>query len=427
MRGEGMKISWKKIIAAAGLGISVFVCAGCSSKKTTEVKENKDTLKICTEHYYLESIKNLIDAWECMNKGVKAEMIVLPRDSDEKKIKIDEIRTEILSGGGPDVFVLSGANPNGLEEIPSLFSNPEKAMHTGVFMPLDHYIEHAKYFNPEHYNQVVMDVGKTKEGQCLLPIAYTYNISYFEEPQKNPVQMPLPSWENLVSGKSEVAYNTSLNLSFHFFDVLGEYADYENKKLLISEEELFEYVRDAVAFLRDVQNSSKKGESVQINAKNIENFFSSIQELKKDPNSLLAIPNREGGINANVSVYAGINKNTTKPTQAFSILDLLFSDEVMSGRGFKIGHKFWGNTANFTLEGVTTHVETLNELCKLLPDNTEKALKEINSQVNGVRVYSDLDSDINIMYQQCCTANNEEEQRKIVAETYERMELKLAE
>ena len=109
-------------------------------------------------------------------------------------------------------------------------------------------------------------------------------------------------------------------------------------------------IRDS---LRDVQNSSKEGESVQINAKNIENFFSSIQELKKNPNSLLAIPNGEGGINANVSVYAGINKNTTKPTQAFSILDLLFSDEVMSGRGFKIGHKFWGNTVNFTREGVT--------------------------------------------------------------------------
>ena len=55
-----MKINWKKIVMVVSLGISIFICAGCEGKKTTEVKENKDTLKICVESYFEQDMKLLM-------------------------------------------------------------------------------------------------------------------------------------------------------------------------------------------------------------------------------------------------------------------------------------------------------------------------------------------------------------------------------
>ena len=88
--------------------------------------------------------------------------------------------------------------------MPMLFQNPEKVMYSGTFLPLDSYIQNAKYFNPEHYNPVIMEAGKTEEGQCLLPVTYDYRISYFEEYQEEPIQMPLPSWTAWYQGKLDL-------------------------------------------------------------------------------------------------------------------------------------------------------------------------------------------------------------------------------
>lgn len=435
MRGEGMKINWKKIIVAAGLGISIFVCAGCDGKKTTEVKENKGTLKICVESYFEQDMKILIDAWEYFNKGLKAELVVIPSDRDEAEIKVSEIRTEILAGGGPDVFLMYNRDPllwlyEPTSSTPSLFPNPEKAMYTGVFLPLDSYMENARYYNPEHYNQIIMEAGKTEEGQCLLPLTYDYRVSYLKEHQEHPIQMPLPSWESLVSGEAGIPSTMLRFVNYSFFDLLGEYADYENKKLLISEEELYEYVREAIDYGKLAENGPEAEGMVWAEETCASSFLAGTTFSTQNPNSLLALPNRDGGINANISSYVGINKNTTKPSQAFSFLDLLLSDEIMTLSGFWVEeeNKFKGSGVHTDRFGVSVNEKRFETWCKLLPDDTKKAFRELNSQISSVRFSSDLDLELQSMRDKCREADGDEEkQRKIVAETYERMEMKLAE
>lgn len=429
-----MKINWKKIIVTVGLGISLLGCIGCKEKNVEE-KENQNTLKICTQTIYVDNMKKLIETWEHFNKGLKAELIVIPKDPDEAEIKISEIRTEMLAGGGPDVFLMNDRRCFGFstweeEGMPMLFQNPEKAMYSGTFLPLDSYIKNAKYFNPEHYNPVIMEAGKTEEGQCLLPIAYDYRISYFEEPQENPIQMPLPSWESLVSGEAGLTSTMFPTINYSFPDLLGEYVDYENKKLLLSEKELYQYVLDSIDFGIFAENGRETAgmDLVWTEGDFAECFIGNSREYKQNPNSLLANPNREGGINANITTWAGINKNTKRPTQAFSLLDLLLSDEVMTREGFSEAGKYAGSSIAFGLDGILTHQEAFENDCKYLPDDTEKAFKALNSQINSVRFSSDFDKELQKMRDACReAAGNEEEQRKIVKETYEKIELMLAE
>ncbi len=427
-----MKINWKKIVMVVSLGISIFICAGCEGKKTTEVKENKDTLKICVESYFEQDMKLLIDAWEYFNKGLKAELVVIPGNRDEAEIKVSEIRTEILAGEGPDVFLIYNRDPLIwlAEPTPSLFPNPEKAMHTGVFLPLDSYMENARYYNPEHYNQIIMEARKTEEGQCLLPLTYEYRVSYLEEHQDNPIQMPLPSWESLVSGEAGIPSTMLRFVNYSFFDLLGEYADYENKKMLISEEELYEYVLEAIDYGKLAENGPEAEGMVWAEATCASDVLEQPSDFMQNSNSFLALPNRNGGINANISSYVGINKNTTKPSQAFSFLDLLLSDEIMTYSGFWVEeeNKFKGSGVILDSFGVSVNEKEFEIWCKLLPDDTEKAFRELNSQISSVRFYSDLDLELQSMRDKCREADGDEEkQREIVGETYERMEMKLAE
>lgn len=429
-----MKINWKKIMIAVGLGMGLLGCTGCK-EKTVEEKENQDTLTICTQPIYVDSMTKLIETWEYFNKPLKAELIVIPDSPDEAEIKISEIRTEMLAGGGPDVFLVRdnrcfNVSKWGEEVQPMLFQNPEKAMYTGTFLPLDDYIKNAKHFNPEHYNPVIMEAGKTEEGQCLLPVAYDYRVSYFEEPQENPIQMPLPSWDSLVSGEAGLTSTMFPAINHSFPDHLGEYADYENEKLLLSKEELYQCVLDSIDFGIFAENGPEvKGLNlVWAEGDLASSFVRNSTGYKQNPNSLLANPNREGGINANITTWAGINKNTKRPSQAFSFLDLLFSDEIMTREGFSEAGKYAGSSTASYFFGVPSHQEAFENDCKYLPDDTEKAFKALNSQINSVRFSSDLDKELQKMRDACREAKgNEEEQREIVKEACEKIELMLAE
>ena len=242
--------------------------------------------------------------------------------------------------------------------------------------------------------------------------------------------MPLPSWDSLVSGEAGLTSTMFPAINHSFPDHLGEYADYENEKLLLSKEELYQCVLDSIDFGIFAENGPEvKGLNlVWAEGDLASSFVRNSTGYKQNPNSLLANPNREGGINANITTWAGINKNTKRPSQAFSFLDLLFSDEIMTREGFPEAGKYAGSSTASYFFGVPSHQEAFENDCKYLPDDTEKAFKALNSQINSVRFSSDLDKELQKMRDACREAKgNEEEQREIVKEAYEKIELMLAE
>lgn len=79
-----------------------------------------------------------------------------------------------MSGGGPDVFITQCVGDFSNTQIGNpIFAMPEKAMELGLFLPLDEYIENAKYSEWDKFTKSVMDSGKNEEGQQLIPLTYT--------------------------------------------------------------------------------------------------------------------------------------------------------------------------------------------------------------------------------------------------------------
>ena len=102
------------------------------------------------------------------------EVEYIPAEGPERETALDRIRTEIMSRKGPDVFILSCIREdfvNAHQE--ALFPSPEKAMESDLFLPLDEYIENnAAYGEWDQFTEKILDAGKNKEGQQIIPIVH---------------------------------------------------------------------------------------------------------------------------------------------------------------------------------------------------------------------------------------------------------------
>ena len=395
----------------------VIICAGC--------QKQEKSLTICVDSYFVGQVKDLIDAWQQFNKDINVDLVVIPKKVDEAEIKITEIRTAIMSGDGPDIFIMNTDVKNLMDGPIPLFENVEKTMQSEVFLPLDDYMAQAEYMHVDAFNPLIFDSGKTDEGQLVLPIYYGYTVgAYLEKDDTFLSELPY-TWDDLVNYKGyDLEKNCIPSFSGCFYDVFGKYADYKSRELLFTETEMLTRVQEAISL--GTQNYLWEDYGSERFIQPIGMIFP-IQDIN-EKYIFNAIPSVEGGITANVIMYAAINRNTRWPDEAFSILDMLFSDEIMTGRGFEVEEKYYGQSAaTFSpCYGVLTHEEGRCSSLKLSDENLQ-AFNDLNSRITSVRYYSNLDDDLQEMYNKCLEARDEEEQKKIVNQIYKRMQMKLSE
>src|SRR5699024_8469865 len=104
--GKQMKKNAEKI---RKLGVFLTICVsaavmvGCGKGQESEETEK---LTVCTGSMQEYEVRKLVEAWQTMNDGIETEVIVVPSDDTLAETKITELRTEIMSGGGPDVFIM---------------------------------------------------------------------------------------------------------------------------------------------------------------------------------------------------------------------------------------------------------------------------------------------------------------------------------
>lgn len=399
------------------ISLILILCEGCKSQEKS--------LTLCVSSNIVEQADDLIDAWQQFNKDIEVNLVVIPRKADEAAIKIAEIRTAIMSGEGPDVFILNTDIPSIEDGLTLLFDNVEKIMHSEIFLPLDKYMDQAQHMHIDAFNSMIFNSGKTDDGQLVLPMFYEYYAGAVVDNGDASLEELPYSWDDLVNKKDfDLEENNIPQFSYGFFNVFGKYANYESHSLLYTETEMLTRVQEAISFNADVYSSEWFEDGLRIGP-----IDTVLSWTKGNENYIFnAIPSTEGGITANVTMYATINRNTRWPKESFSILDVLFSDEVMTGRGFDVGEKTYGNVVIFPglCNGILVHENACLSSYNL-SDECIQAFYDLNKRITNVRYYSDLDADLLEMYNECRYAKDEDEQKKIVSQIYNRMQMKLAE
>lgn len=262
--------------------------------------------------------------------GIKAKLEVLPMDGDSAyDAELTKLRTEIVAGNGPDVFLMSGFG-GGEAVLPknTLFQNPESAMKKGLFLPLDKYIENAQFMEFDKFDPEVMAAGRGEQGQLILPMFYRLNrLVAFPEDKDAPLPV---DWNGILfCTDNDVRVRSNFGLMTMGFRemCLDRIADAQSEDLLINQEEFFLRAKEALDFYTS-------------NVPQMEEFTRAMtaQEAINLANSgemQFFVPgNASGNISAAIETWCAVSSSTNHPEDAFFIADIFLSEDFLRQEAF---------------------------------------------------------------------------------------------
>ena len=160
----------------------LVLLTGCTStkrkidltKQVAEDSSNPVTLTVyLTAHYanpdtHCPIYEKLLD-YQKENPNITIQF-VSPKEGDtaEREAEIHQLNTEILSGKGPDLFIMEG---NRLTNV-NLFPDIEKSMMNGAFLDLTDVMD-SNEFTAENFYMTLLDAGKLKGKQYILPLCFS--------------------------------------------------------------------------------------------------------------------------------------------------------------------------------------------------------------------------------------------------------------
>lgn len=165
----------------------------------------------------------------------KVDYTYLPRTGAERESQLTSIRTEVLAGKGPDVFICSCPNFD-YDNSKPLFLFPNQVMERKIFLPLDSYLENAEYMEWDKLFQPVMEAGKNEEGQQLLPMSYQITAMLFDSELYSCIEELPMTWEMMKASNDPIIQYAGSFQSIN--NLFGELADYRNDQLSFTEDEL---------------------------------------------------------------------------------------------------------------------------------------------------------------------------------------------
>ena len=282
-----------------------------------------------------QAMEEMVEYYGGTPNGMKVQLEVLPDQNNGYDAELTHIRTEIMSGAGPDVFLLSGfgSSFSGMPEN-TLFQNPEHAMASGFFLPLDDYLKTAQIMEWDELEPSVMKAGQYDGKQYILPLTYLITRGVLRQA---PEALP-EGWDvAAAAGNPELRQlyaRSVVELPGFRETVFGQVADNPGEELLIDSEELFQRTKEALDFYREFPERATAAADFS-NAWIVDCYLLDGASEVDGAYVFFPLGNVQGGVAAAVQDWCAVNSNTKYPEDAFFIVDLLM------GRDFQSRQLFW--------------------------------------------------------------------------------------
>ena len=132
-----------------------------------EMQEQTDKLVVYMNDFNTQYLTPAINIFKDKYPDVEVEIVRFSGDSfDEREVYRTMLSTELLAGQGPDLVV----------EDTQFFPDIYKAMSSGVFVDLNHFIKSDDAFNLDEYNQTALECGVFKDRRYIMPLQYNLPI-----------------------------------------------------------------------------------------------------------------------------------------------------------------------------------------------------------------------------------------------------------
>ncbi len=339
----------------------------------------------------------------------------------ERDAAATRIRTEIMAGKGPDLFLC--AHPlygwtAGPDNAP-FFHFPEQAMKNRVFLPLNDYIENAEYMDWDQLLPQVMEAGRHGDEQLILPLSFFFSALLCQDYSPS-ISLPA-TWEEMLTSEDPVLKD-AVRLGLQ--NIMGQLADFSSDSLLVTEEELLRMkLLEWETGQARLAEASPSQEFPAVGFERNERM-GHVELLQEEASGCKMIPpyNTEGGITAYVTTFAAVNSNAKYPELAFKIADFLLSERVQQS----------GRLSMDRIEGMPVCRELGSQEKPLkqadaskdwyMEDSVFQEYQRLLEEINVVRFPGPLDEAIWGIF-----GTSEKELEKSVHDAYMRMQMYLAE
>lgn len=293
---------------------------GCG---TEEKSEEEKILRVVTDGRLYTDVEFAARFLEGADSGIEVRIQRLPDDKAEREIEIQKLRTEIMAGKGPDVYLIDGGEKYGEEFLP-LLENPYQTMQSGALAPLDALMEEDSYWEDDTYSDVILKAGQYDGHQYILPMSVSYYVLPRETDMEEMTEDTLGEWLEQARNSQDIRLKTAFWSSLWAQSArwMQPAADYERGEVLFNKEKWIKFSDQYFQFHIDV------GEEVHEtgNWYNFEMLSSAVFSDKTSSIDLQVVPDLEGRKMASIQTYGAVGMSSDLKQEAYDFLMLFLND-----------------------------------------------------------------------------------------------------
>ena len=238
---------------------------GCGMK---QADENTSSLWVVTEASCSDGMnlqaEIIAKRMEKKNPGLTVELDILPTDPQEREIRLKQLRTKIMAGDGPDVYLLPTGGTLTQDyriseswflrfreiSIAPLFQDVEQAMRSGLFYDIQTYYEADRTLGKDALNSQIMDTGTLGKKRYLFPLRFDIPVLLSDSDQwtsfgLDDLQMQEDACsvvEHLLARENGKDVSAGIQLPKDM-SLLSPPFDYSTEKLSADADEIARYLR----------------------------------------------------------------------------------------------------------------------------------------------------------------------------------------
>lgn len=382
------------------LAVLCLMFASCKSEEkdpvsTVKREHDPNTLWVVSEHSLgvngsrgdnspvFSALTRVVAFYQTSHPGSKVDLQMIPAEGSEREIVLQSLRTQIMSGDGPDVFLLpSGSVPGsmGQQEQDGLFRDVEVCMRNGNFADLSAYYDADTELNKEELQQEIMDAGCYDGKRYVLPIRWDMPVVCADQAKLEKAGLDVSLFsKGALSAIDAVLETGDLELIFdaNFLPecvlcLFPNLLDYENGEVRLTQEEMEDFFkkRKAIADSPWPDSFEPGGTAMLTNlisySRNENGEFALsgrgsyyMTTLKKCVDmvgmakaqgvdmSVLPLPATDGSTVAEITYFGAVNAGSDKTEAAYHFLRCLLTPDVQFQTIYQ------GNTPSDNLDLVT--------------------------------------------------------------------------
>ena len=374
----GKRSAWFFGIALCLLAL-LSGCGG-GGGQTEKPAEEEITLWILTEKTESSGMndqaKAAIRRFEAAHPGIMVDLEILPESGQERELRLEQLRTRIMAGDGPDGYLLPAslwqwpavtplqiiwdgdqaafvsAQPQ--ENPEPVFLNVNMAMHSGLFADLSAYYDADAELDAQALQQTVMDAGVIDGARYTLPLRYEIPVIYADAGLLAAEGLDIEQmsgdmyayWDTLLStGKLPWMKGALYRWGVRHMQLLPELYDYEAEEVTLQKETLRSFLEhyqemraaignhplwDQTDFLVYWLTGTFLDEEVPIEPGSLDRAYTAaaIGMSRGKPVTMLPLRSVDGEIVARVTYFAAAGSGTEHLELTYAFLREFLTEET---------------------------------------------------------------------------------------------------